>query len=955
MSVLNTFVAFDLETTGLDPEVAEIIEIGAVKVEEGEVAGEFDHLVRPSGSIPPSITRLTGISDDDVRGSPELSQALSSFREFIGEYPLVSYNAPFDLAFLRRHPGFHNVRPVWDCLELARCVLPRLINHRLRTLIRFLRIGEDQSHRALNDARGLALAFLRLIDTLMDKDLATVQEMLRIAQGTGSSLEYILREVTGSLIRRVPRTKIRARETDVSYLRELFNVEGLAVSSSDLSSEGKLPERIDVDLICSIFAEQGVLSRCLKGYEKRDQQLVMARVVAETFNNSQWLVVEAGTGTGKSLAYLVPAIYWSVNNRSRVVVSTNTKNLQEQLFYKDLPELARILAIPFGSTLLKGRSNYICLNKWYTALSQVETAFSDDERRAAVAVLTWLEETTTGDIAENNGLRGFRNATLWGKICAESNYCLGQRCKYHNRCFVTKVRKAALKSHIVVVNHSLLFSDLASENAVLADYEHLILDEAHNVEKVATQYLGRQMDVWRIRTLVRSLYSKELAETGMLVTIRQLLTDSEVDQLTLESSLSRIRMLIEISKAAWQEGQELFRNLTKEVRDYFGDNSTPRSQKIRYKKEEGVFKLIHGGLENYLHLLERLGSEVYEFCMWLKGLPDGTFRMQEELTTSLEGRYMDCQEICDDFAFLLAAEDDDYVYWVELPAREESFDTRLCAAPIDVSPLLSSRLYSRLKTIVFTSATITVGGDFSYFTSRLGIDPGCNGRVKLLALGSPFDYKKQSLLCIPSWVPPPGSPLFQSSIDEIIQNLTGKIRKGALVLFTSYAMLNESYSSLKDFADTEGIALLGQGLDGSRSNIMTQFIEEPGSVLFGTESFWEGVDLPGEALEVLVIVKLPFAVPTEPIVAARIERLEQQGVNPFYNYSLPEAVIKLRQGFGRLIRNRTDRGVVVILDNRVLTRDYGAVFMNSLPGKHAVFRSADEMVKGILEWFDLET
>ncbi len=953
-SALDTFVALDLETTGLDPQRAEIIEIGAVKVERGEIKAQFDQLVRPEAPLPPAITRLTGISEDMVRRSPPLSQVIPFFTEFIEEFPLVIHNAPFDLSFLQKHPEICLSQKVYDSLELARLVLPRLVNHKLQTLVRFFQI-EQPLHRAANDAQAVALIFLRLVELLLETDLASIQRMLKILRGTDSSLTELLAEVASVIAKQSMLTKIKSKRMDATYLTQLFNIGGQEAAEA-LPGEEKPSQQLDLKSVLSVFGANGLLQQQLKGYEKREEQLAMVKAVAEAFNQAELLMVEAGTGVGKSLAYLVPAIYWAVQNHDRVIVSTNTKNLQEQLFYKDLPELSRILDIPFRSVLLKGRSNYICLNKWYTALSQPEMTFSPQERQDLLPLVIWLEETQTGDVAENSG---FKSKFLWNKLCAESNYCLGQKCKYYQKCFVMKVRREALRAHIVVVNHSLLFSDLCLENSILGSYQNLIFDEAHNIEKVAAQYLGRQVNIWRAKTLTARLYSKGMTETGILAFLRSQLVQRGSQTLQSKAFLPQVELLVQLSQSVWQETREVFSRLTGWLNERFSEDAGAEyCQKIRFKGEDQLARTLAAETETLRTLLGKLAAELFQLSQWLLELPEGSFENQDEVTAEIGARLVDCQQLYDDLMFLTSAGEEDWVYWLELPTHPESFDLRILSAPLNISELLASELYSRLRTVVFTSATLTVPsgteteqGDFSYFAERAGISLTDQARVRSLALGSPFDYNRQALVCIPSSFPSPKLPDFQKAIEELIGELLQKVKRRTLVLFTSYRMLNEAYYSLRGFANMEEMSLLAQGLDGSRSNIVAQFVEYPGAALLGTESFWEGVDLPGEALEMLVIVKFPFAVPTEPIVAAHIERLEKMGLNSFLHYSLPEAVIKFRQGFGRLIRSKSDKGVIVILDTRALTQKYGRAFLDSLPTRVRTFDSVEKMIETIQSWF----
>lgn len=948
-SVDNTFVALDLETTGLDPKSAEIIEIGAVKVENGQLADHFGQLVRPYDGIPLQITRLTGISDEDVKNSPQIQDVLPNLLEFLSTSPVVIHKASFDLSFLREIEDWSDPEVVYDTLELTRVVFPRLIEHKLQSLARFFGIQDTEFHRATADAYVTAQVFLRTIEVLRQKDLDLIQRMLRLIRGTDSSLAGIFISVANELAQMAWTKRIGTINTDPDCLKEFFNIAGS--SSREQMGEGRHRQRrLDLAQIRSFFEEGGPLAQSLERYERREQQIIMADAVAEAFNDSEFLLVEAGTGTGKSLAYLVPAILWANRNGERTVVSTNTKNLQEQLFYKDLPELERVLDVPFTSVLLKGRSNYLCLNRWIRALDDPETTFTPEERKAVLSLVMWTEETTSGDIAENNGFAGTRNRSAWNKISAEGSNCIPQKCKFHNDCFMMKVRKAAQKADIVVVNHSLLFSDLSSENAVLSEYGNLVFDEAHNVEKVAAQYLGLQVDIWTIRDLINSLYWKEIGEGGSLVLLRGRLSQANLEPGQLESLLPRINSAIELCKGSWKECQSFFGGLSRGISAILRTENSGYAFKLRFKEGDDVQLGLEQQMEGFLGVLSDLSSELSYLRAQIWELPTNSFEQQDELTEEIESSIQTLQNIFDNLSFIVAAGDENYVYWLELPAKEESFDVRFMAVPLDVSEHLSTMLYSNLRTIIFTSATLSVGGDFGYLSHRLGLDRE-GGRLKTLQVGSPFDFEHQVMVAVPSFLPSPKSPEFQVAVNDLLNRLLMGTKRGTLVLFTSYEMLNRSYAKLKDVLSLEGTMLLGQGQDGSRSSIMSQFKDDRTSILFGTDSFWEGVDVPGEALEVLVMVKLPFAVPSEPIVAAQTEKLEREGVNPFLNYSVPEAVIKFRQGFGRLIRNTNDRGIVVILDNRVIATRYGGIFLDSLPTRHRTFRSAEDMLSTIREWF----
>ncbi|MFH1009204.1 MAG: helicase C-terminal domain-containing protein [Candidatus Latescibacterota bacterium] len=951
MSLLESFVAFDVETTGLDPKSAELLEIGAVRVVSGKITDRFDQWVKPTRGIPLAIRRLTGITDAVVRDAPEASEAVTRFLAFAQDTPLVAHNAFFDVSFLNAATDEPIRETVYDSLELSRILLPRLVNHKLPTLLGYFECDTGVAHRAGGDAEGAALVFLRLMALLSGKELKLLRRLMAVSAGTGSSIEDLFGEAVRQGTLGILSKKIAHRPVSPDMLKAFFNVEGDREGDEFSPTPERSEKALDVEEIAALFSEQADFHQQLPGYEVRTQQIRMASEVCQAYNRSELLVAEAGTGTGKSIAYLVPALYWGVRNGDRTIVSTNTKNLQEQLFFKDLPQLRETLDLPFRAALLKGRGNYLCLNKW-TRFLESDVRLTREECQMLLMLIVWAEETETGDIEENSGfsMRGGGHM-LWSKICSESSSCLGQKCRYYNACFLMRIRRAALKAHIVVVNHSLLFSDLSSENAVLGNYRNVILDEAHNLEKIAAQYLGRELSLWRIRNLVTRLFSKGEVEGGLLPMLRNRIAGVPLKSGIKGAFETEIELLMELCDSVWRMANDFFGDLALKMNQH-APSGPHYTQKIRYKAETALFAPVSKVLIDLIDRLSELSSELTKFGEWLRELATDAFQLQEELTADLDGRRQEAQEITGDLLFVTAAEDKDTVYWVEMPLREDSNDLRFFAAPSDVSTYLSEQLYSEMRTIVFTSATLAIRGNFKYFSVRLGLDGSQAHRVRTLGVGAPFDYGHQVLVCVPSFLPSPKAPTFQQCVSDLLLSLVTRTHRGALALFTSYGMLNRSYQDIKEALDAEGTLLLGQGLDGSRTHIIGQFKEDRTSVLFGTDSFWEGIDVPGEALELLVITKLPFAVPTEPLVAAQIEKLEEAGKNAFLHYSVPEAVIRFRQGFGRLIRHRNDVGVVIVLDNRVITSRYGNVFLDSLPVGHRIFATQEEMMVGIGEWFE---
>ena len=942
---LENFVAIDLETTGLDAEKDEILEVGAVKVRDGEISERFASLVSPSRPIPPAITRLTGISDADCAGQPPLTSILPEFCVFLGDDPIVAHNVPFDVAFLNRQSKVLErgtlEREFFDTLILSRILLPRLKNHQLQTLLSYFRISSASSHRAESDAESVAKLFLALMEYTGQFDLDTLQTLLRLTPQTSPLRRFLSRGV-----QRAPMKKRGGQRRGDNFVLNLVNSEG-----EGGRKRRKEPINLDIRTIENVFGAEGDLSRVMRHYERRPQQIQMARHVTNAFNNSDILLAEAGTGIGKTMAYLVPALFWAVENGERIILSTKTKNLQEQLFYSDLPLLRSALNNPFQSVLLKGRSNYLCLNKWYRTVA--ESDLTAEERMQILPLVTWMKETVSGDISENTGFKLHQNSGLWNKVCAESSSCLGQNCKYKDRCFYQKVRSAAQRAHIVVTNHALLFSDVLMDHAVLDTYSCLVLDEAHTVERVAVQHFGCDFTLWKVRSLLQRLHVRERRENielGLLISLLRRIERAAITPIVKETLSKRLKKAIERVEQVHDASKEFFPDLRYELSKKERGERRPYRSKVRYDINDRLFSLESSVL--FLNALKRLGGELSRIYHGLSELPKDSFHNQTELGQAVNGLAQESQELLSDVSSLLAADNGRDVYWAELPSQNDDSDVRLYAAPLEVGEKMNVHFYNNLRTLIFTSGTLTVNGRFDYVMERLGLD---QERTVQLITDSPFDFDSQTLICVPSFLTSPKDRTFRSEIGQFIEQVILATRRGTLALFTSYEMLMSTYADIRDELEKEGIPVFAQGVDGSRSRIMAQFKEERNSVLLGTESFWEGVDVPGQALEVLFLTKLPFAVPTEPFVQAQMEDLQGRGLDPFQHFSLPEALMKFRQGFGRLIRSREDRGIVILCDGRVLTSRYGHLFLKALPAQARVYPDRENLLTEIKQWLDLNS
>jgi len=632
----------------------------------------------------------------------------------------------------------------------------------------------------------------------------------------------------------------------------------------------KTPEKVPLE---KIFAPGGWLARHHPNYEFRPGQLEMAESVEAAIENRQHLIVEAGTGTGKTLAYLVPLLRCG----ARAVISTGTKNLQEQLFYKDIPFIKKMFP-QARVTLMKGRQNYLCRQKLYD-IERQPVLNGMEEVEQYPKLRQWEERTETGDRAE---LRWLPDASeLWKKVDARSEACTGQKCREFERCFITRMHQRAAESDLLIVNHHLFFADLALRQndyaALLPDYAALVFDEAHEMEDVATRYFGVEVSSYRVEELARdteaTLRMKGIQSHDVLAAVGEL--------------RRRADLFFELFPRT--EGRSSFDN-----RDSFLD----------------VNRGAYSSLTNALMLLQT------EFSR----LPDRPEEINNLTRRALELRAA--------FELVMEGHERNMVYWWERRGR----GVFMQATPIDVSALLRERLFEKVETTVLTSATLAVGGTFDFLKRRLGVQ---NAKERIL--DSHFDYAQQSLLYTPIHLPDPRQPDFTRQASEEIVLLLKTTKGRAFVLFTSYLQMRDIYERVRPRLR---YPLLIQG-SMPRTELLDQFRSTPHAVLFGTSSFWQGVDVQGEQLSAVLIDRLPFAVPTDPVTAARIRQINEEGGNAFTEYQVPQAVITLKQGFGRLIRSETDRGILVMLDHRLIRMPYGRVFLESLPPYHRTNRLED--------------
>lgn len=930
-----SIVALDIETTGLDSSKDAIIEIGVVKFKSHRVDAEWSSLVNPNRPVPPMITQLTGITSEMVSKAPPLSDVLQQLEDFVGDDPVLGHNIHFDLGFLQKH-NILKLNDVIDTYELASVLLPSASRYNLSALSQALGVlPKGEWHRALNDAFLTQGIYLRLMEKANELPLELVTEFVRQSEPIDWDGAWIFNQI----LRTKAGQPVSLRRVQQQSHDPLF-------ASLDVAPEPALkpndhPVVLDPDETAALLEYGGSFSKFFNNYEQRPQQVEMLRAVTMALSEGQHLMVEAGTGTGKSFAYLIPAALWSIQNNQRVVISTNTINLQDQLIKKDIPDLRNALELSFRSAVLKGRANYLCPRRF--EILRQRGPENSDQMRVMAKILVWLMEGGQGDRNEIN-LNGPSERDVWARISAEDEGCKAEVCmsRTGGSCPFYQARQAAQSAHLIIVNHALLLADIATGSRVLPDYDYLIVDEAHHIESAITGALSYRITQNDLNRLLRELGSTSSGLLGYLLSIlKGILRPS--DFAAFQQSISRSTDL------AFRLDHD-FRQFFTAINEFLANQREgrpigPYSQQERIlpatRTQPGwtEIEIAWDTTRETLSLLLNLVAEIHKSVSDLKDTLD---QLQDTLG-SLASVYRRLMEAEANLNGLVGEPKSDLIYWVEIQPNSNSLVLQI--APLHIGPLMEQHLWHEKSSVILTSATLTTEGSFDYLRSRLFAD-----EADELALGSPFDYESSALLYLVDDIPEPADAAnYQRSVEQSLIRLSKATGGKMLALFTSYTQLKKTSKTISPILSEAGIYVYEQGEGASANTLLETFRGADKAVLLGTRAFWEGVDIPGAALSVLVIVKLPFDVPSDPIIAARSETFE----DPFSEYSLPEAILRFRQGFGRLIRTQSDRGVVVILDRRVLTKRYGKSFVESIPACTLKVGHMGDLPREAARWLNL--
>lgn len=732
---------------------------------------------------------------------------------------------------------------------------------------------------------------------------------------------------------------------------------------------------LGVDEVVGLLDPHGALSRHVKGYEFREAQGAMLRCCTEAYNGKQVAIIEAGTGTGKSLAYLLPALLWAVKNKERTVISTNTINLQEQLLHKDIPLLMKAFGFNVKVVLMKGMGNYLCLRRLSDALG--ESGLIPHGDMEEIKVIAARSGGTDGSKSE---LPFVPSGRVWERLCAEGDTCQAGQCPKQKECFFLKARRHAEDAHIVVVNHHLLCADLmlrqgdnkkkGDMSGILPPYDRVVIDEAHHLEEVATEYFAQEASRLEMLRLLARLGGSESGGKGdsdRLTALRRSLdTHFGVEKDAALSSLyGKLLNDIPGMKAdVYHHIADGFSAVSAfcDVVLPYARKGTQEETKLRLLEphyshpewQEGVVPAIKALVEG----TQRYAAAVSNFVDEVAVLP------HQKFLNATEALRIDLKAYAERLSSVAATLKDivfeppsaDFVKWLEMRTWQSNKEVRLASAALDISQLLAETFFAKTATVILCSATLTTQKTFSFFRERLGLKEAFLPERPITEniFPSPFDYPRQVLMLVPNDMPPPTDDGFTDRAVTMIWDVVTASRGGAFVLFTAYGMLKNVHAALQERLENAGYHVMKQG-DDHRAVLLQRFRETERAVLFGTDSFWEGVDVVGDALRVVVLVKLPFQVPTEPIIEARAEAIKMKGGDPFWEYAIPRAIVKFKQGFGRLIRSRQDRGCIVCLDSRLKTKGYGRVFLESLPPCGLQFLNGENMGPVVWGFFQRKT
>lgn len=931
----NKYVVVDLETTGNSPKKGDkIIQFAAVIIEDGKITEEYSSLINPQQPIPAFIEELTGLNDEMVKGAPLFSEIAEKAANLLDGAYFVAHNVLFDLSFLQEeliasgHEGFYG--HVLDTVELARILFPTSDSYKLSDLALQEGFAHDRPHQADSDAYVTAELFLTFLNRLENLPLKTLERLSKLSGGLKSDIHILLEDI------------ILSKEQYVEELdQELEVYRGLALRKRNSQEENTEP--IVISYPYSDGDKEQLLKNIFAFYEKREGQFRMMDSVYESLLSEQHALIEAGTGVGKSLAYLIPGALFAKQAKKPIVISTFTTQLQQQLMVKDIPLLKKMFPFQIKACLLKGRSHYLNLAKFERSLSEEDDNY--DTTLTKMQILIWLIETETGDFDELNLSSG--GQLYWNKVNnAHTEFMHSKHWLAYD--FYHKAKQEALQADVIVTNHSLLLSDLTSEGNILPDYEVAVIDEGHHFEKTSGKYFGLTVDYLSIRLQLGQL---GLYEQKQLFYRLENLLNARLKQVATVDTFELNRLIAELFYGM----DEFFKIVAIFARKKLQKNQPGFNKfSLRLSRNEAgkEWSSLVTEAERFSFMLKDIIENLNVRLTLLKTAQASLTKDEKAFLEEIKAIVDDLTETRQSLRDIFLDPIENYVRWIELDLRSLQNSTTIYAHPVNVAQFLHKHFFNVKKSIVVTSATLTVKNSFQYTMKELGLEPNrCIQKV----IPSPFHYENQVQLVIPDDLPEINTVSideYVAAISEHIISIAEATKGRMLILFTSHDMLKRTYDLMRESGFLSDFAIMAQGItSGSRTRLTRNFQRFDKAILLGTSSFWEGIDIPGEDLSCLIIVRLPFSPPDEPITEAKCEQIKQQGGNPFSDYSLPEAVIRFKQGFGRLIRTNSDRGIIIVFDRRIVTAKYGKTFLQSIPGIPVKKMGIDEMVQSIKKWF----
>ncbi len=936
---MNQYIVLDIETTGLDCTRDKIIEIGAVKVSRGLITAQFSSLINPQIPVPEEITQITGINDQMLIGQPLIEDVIADLESFIQDNIVVAHNAPFDYSFVS--PYWDNGKDWIDTVLLAQIVFPSANGYSLAKLIDMLGIKNTAAHRSLGDAVATAELFITLIKELSSLPQNTKKRLALLAKEDQTSLGDLIRNQVGKNAGKTTDLKKRQGKAPITEKGQ----------RNPVLLDSYILDETEVE---SYFQDQGFYRQRLDDFEYRPQQMQMALAVTQAYNSRQHLLVEAGTGTGKSLAYLLPSVLFALGSGYQVAISTHTINLQEQLLQKDIPMLKKIINQDFKAVVLKGRNNYLCLRLYDSFCANP----GENLRYFLMRIAVWLEDASDGDGGKLN--LGSFDKWKWALLAASKENCAAPHCRYcKGACFINKTRKEAEDADLFILNHALLAANTSMENGFLPMLPYLVIDEAHHLEKAAEEQLTQEVNFYSLLVLLGRLHRFEKGQaTGALELIAKQTPSlfwAEEERQEISGKLENLNLILEYAI----KQSELFFALLKDsfsvlaAAECYYPAKIKLDSKIKQTVNWVYLQEIGKELTVNLHQLSRQVLNLLDLLLLTEIESDQELSGKEELKSigfllkMTADLLQNCLDLTPDEAVI-----NNYVYWVQL--LDEKKVPSLHMAPIEIGELLKDRLFSDSKSVILTSATMAASDSFTFFKKRLGLDM-LEDSPKELILPSPFYYSEQALFTVcndlPDWNQT-GELVCRQEIAKAIITLVNASQGRAIVLFTSHQQLKSIYQMIQKPLAQQGITVLAHGISGNPTSILGRFKQEGKCCILGANSFWEGIDVVGSMLSLVIVVRLPFWPPNTPTSAARMERLEAQGKSGFQEYSLPQALIRFKQGFGRLIRSGEDKGAFCVLDRRIFEKKYGRYFVKCLPEMETIFANCKDVAIKIERWLD---